>query len=50
MIDLAQQPPGQYVPLKEIALRQGISMSSDDVAFMDSHEATAWLAGCKHSL
>ena len=26
MIDLAQQPPGQYVPLKEIALRQGISM------------------------
>lgn len=26
MIDPAQQPPGQYVPLKEIALRQGISM------------------------
>lgn len=26
MIDLAQQPPGQYVPLKEIAHRQGISM------------------------
>ena len=26
MIDLAQQPPGQYVPLKEIALRQGSSM------------------------
>ena len=24
--------------------------SSADVAFMDWHEATAWLAGCKHSL
>lgn len=26
MIDLAQQQPGQYVPLKEVAQRQGISM------------------------